>query len=217
VTEDKESFYMSVRRFPVGPIVRLLCKFEVVGEERLPRDGGYILASNHLRWYDPIVLAVYIWTQIAFGAKIELFQKPVIGRIMKRIEQIPLQRQGGNRDEVLAELVKEARDTMDHGRVFGLFPEGTRSPDGRLYKFHPGVTKVAFETKRLILPVGVTYSRAGLKLVVRIVVGQPIHSAEYDSTRELTKAIREQIRECTGQALAEIDAKKYREQLRAAK
>lgn len=196
------SFY-DLLRTVVGRIARLLCRFEVEGEENLPEGGGYIIASNHLQWSDPILLQVRLPVQIAYVAKIELFRFPVLGRMMVWAEQIPLDRKRAREREVQRELKEQATDRVLRGQAVGIFPEGTRSKNGKLQPFMGGAVSIASTANRVIVPVGIVYSRSGWrhKLLVRIVIGQPIETAGR-RTRDLTKDLERRIAALSGQEIA---------------
>jgi len=191
--------YDTLKRFAFGPAVGLLCDLEVEGMENLP-SGGYIIASNHLKWYDPIVLSVWFPKQISFGAKTELFKIPGLRKLMEWTEQIPLKREGMTRAE-LEELVALAKSRMDRDIVFGLFPEGTRSKDGKLLDFESGVVLIAVKTRRPIVPVGIAYKRRGVKLLVRIRIGEPLESGDR-RMGELKRELEEQVALLSGQERA---------------
>lgn len=191
--------YDTLKRFVFSPAVRLLCNFEVEGMENLP-GGGYIIASNHLKWYDPVVLSVWFPKQISFGAKTELFKIPGLRKLMEWTEQIPLKREGMTRSE-LKELLALAKSRMDRGDILGLFPEGTRSKDGKLLDFESGVVLIAAETNRPIVPVGIAYRRRGLKLCVCIRIGEPLESGDR-RMGELKRELEERVALLSGQQRA---------------
>jgi 1-acyl-sn-glycerol-3-phosphate acyltransferase len=194
------SFYWFVKWFLFGPIVRLLCRLELEGRENLPEGGGYVLASNHLKWYDPVLIPVYLPHRISFAAKSELFEYPVLRQILRRTGMISLKRQNATRRERV-EFIRQAEAKLNQGVVFGIFPEGTRSRDGKLREFMTGVGTIASRTRCPIVPVGVSYYRKGLRLTVRIVIGTPIDSNGSHSER-LTLELRRRIAACSGQELA---------------
>ncbi len=193
--------YQFVKWFVFGPITHLLCRFEVSGQENLPKEGGYILASNHLKWYDPVLLAVWWPVQVSFAAKIQLYRVPGLRWLMVHTEQIPLERERASSPGVFRELLKQAQERMNRGLVFGLFPEGTRSKDGQLGAFRRGAFRIASASKRPVVPVGISYVRRGPRLVMRIAIGEPVESSGH-SARDLTSDLERRIAALSGQELA---------------
>lgn len=193
--------YDRIRRYVFAPLVNALCAFDVQGADKLP-DGGFIFASNHLSFLDPIALSVWSPIQISFGAKAELFMVAGLRTLMVRTEQIPLKREGMTRAE-FRELVRLAKSRMDLGGIFGLFPEGTRSRDGRLLDFEGGVVLIAAETKRPIVPVGLAYRFSWRKLRprIRIRIGEPLDSSGR-SMRDLKQELERQVASLSGQERA---------------
>ena len=193
--------YWFVKWFVFGPVAHLLCRFEVSGRENLPKEGGYILASNHLKWYDPVLLAVWWPVQVSFAAKIQLYKVPGLRWPMVHTEQIPLERERAANPGVFRELLKQAQERMNRGLVFGLFPEGTRSKDGQLGAFRRGAIVIASASNRPIVPVGISYMRRGPRLVMRITIGEPVESSGH-SVRDLTGDLERRIAALSGQTFA---------------
>jgi len=131
----------------VGPLLRLLCRPTIEGVEHVPEHGGAILASNHLAVVDSFVLPLLVSRRITFLAKAEYFTQPgFVGRLKKifftGVGQVPIDRSSGSAAHAtLATAVRILRE----GRLLGIYPEGTRSPDGRLYKGKTGVARMALE------------------------------------------------------------------------
>ena len=123
----------------------------VTGAEHIPTAGPAILASNHLSVVDSIVIPLISTRQVYFLAKDEYFKNPVMATVMAGLNQIPVDRSGG-RASLLA--IEAAMPVLRAGHVLGIHPEGTRSPDGRLYRGRPGVAKLALETGATIIPIG---------------------------------------------------------------
>ncbi len=149
------TLYMALRRGVVGPLVNLLLRPEVRGLEHVPRTGPAILASNHLSFLDPVLLPVAVPRPVSFLAKAEYFTAPgPLGRAMaaffRAIHQIPLDRSGGQRS---AGALEAARAVLAEGQLLGIYPEGTRSPDGRLHRPKLGVARLALQTGVPVLPV----------------------------------------------------------------
>ena len=159
------------------PILRFFYRVEVEGAEHVPAKGPVILASNHVSFCDSIFLPLVLRRRVTFVAKAEYFEDPKTAWIFRALGQIPIKREGGSASE---RALASAREVLEGGDVFGIYPEGTRSPDGRLYKGHTGVARLALQTgtpvcavamigtreaqpigqvmPRLFMPIGVRFS-----------------------------------------------------------
>jgi 1-acyl-sn-glycerol-3-phosphate acyltransferase len=138
------------------PILRFLFRVRVEGLENVPREGGAILASNHVSFCDSIFLPLVLRRRITFVAKAEYFDDPKTAWFFRAIGQIPIRREGGSASQ---RALDSAREVLDSGELFGIYPEGTRSPDGRLYKGHTGVARLALQCKVPICAVAMIGTR----------------------------------------------------------
>jgi 1-acyl-sn-glycerol-3-phosphate acyltransferase len=171
-------------RIVAGPFLRGLWRPEVTGAEHVPASGGAILASNHLSILDSVFLPFMLKRPVTFTAKSEYFtsRQPamrLMGRYLRATGQIPVDRAGARAAQATLEA---ALALLQQGQLFGIYPEGTRSPDGRLYRARPGVGWLAmnsglpvipvamFGTDR-VLPPGHSVPRLGK---VRIKIGKPM-------------------------------------------
>lgn len=111
----------SLCRFVCLLFCKLYCRLSIRGREHIPAEGGVILACNHVSNLDPIVLGVGSWRHVSFMAKRELFRVPVLGRLLRLLLVIPLNREGADRS-----AIKESIRRVRQGKVVALFPEGTR-------------------------------------------------------------------------------------------
>ncbi|TAM69086.1 MAG: 1-acyl-sn-glycerol-3-phosphate acyltransferase [Microbacteriaceae bacterium] len=148
-------FYWFMKYLVVGPIVKSIFRPWVVGAEKIPKHGGVILASNHLSFIDSIVLPLMIDRRVSFLAKSEYFtRKGVVGWLTKTFMmatgQLPIDRSGGKASE--ASLNTGLR-VLAGGDVLGIYPEGTRSPDARLYRGRTGVARMILEGRVPVVPV----------------------------------------------------------------
>jgi len=207
----------SVGKVAVAPALRAVWRPRVSGLEHVPSQGPVILASNHLSVVDSILLPVVVPRQIYFLAKDEYFRRVPQRALMRGLNQIPVDRSGG-RASVMA--LDAALPVLRAGKALGIFPEGTRSPDGRFYRGRPGVAKLALDVGAPIIPVGLLGTdriqpigarlpRIGPHVEVRI--GKPLDLAGWrgsgwrggaaDSTtlREITSALMNEIQALTGQ------------------
>lgn len=149
-------------------------KFRAEGVENLPNDGGYIICSNHRSYLDPVLLGVRIKRRLTFMAKEELFRVKILGPLIKKLGAFPIARGKGD-----TEAVEFAIDTVKSGKALMLFPEGTRSKDGKLLKLKSGVVVIASRSQGLIVPSAIVFKgklRFRRKVVVRY--GKPISCEE---------------------------------------
>lgn len=172
--------------------VKVGFKFRAEGVENLPQTGGYILCSNHRSYLDPIFLGVKVKRQLAFMAKEELFRVKVLGPIIKKLGAFPIARGKGDTG-----AVEFAIDTVKSGKALMLFPEGTRSKDGKLLKLKSGVIVIASQSQGLIVPSAIVFEgklRFRRKVTVRY--GKPISCDELELNgvdRQSLKAAREKL------------------------
>jgi 1-acyl-sn-glycerol-3-phosphate acyltransferase len=144
-----------MKHIVVGPILLAIFRPWVVGLEHVPKEGPVILASNHLSFIDSIFLPLVVDRPVVFLAKSEYFT----GRGLKgwatkmffqAAGQLPIDRSGGKASE--ASLNTGLR-VLREGRILGIYPEGTRSPDGRLYRGRTGVARMVLEAGVPVIPV----------------------------------------------------------------
>jgi len=132
-----------VIKFVLTPILRFFFRIRVEGIENVPKRGAAILAGNHLSFCDSIFLPLVLRRRVTFVAKAEYFEDPKTAWFFRAVGQIPIKREGGSASR---RALETAAEVLKDGNLFGIYPEGTRSPDGRLYKGHSGVARLAFET-----------------------------------------------------------------------
>ncbi len=140
----------------LSPILRRLFKVRVEGLEHIPATGPLILASNHHSFSDSIFLPMVLRRRVTFVAKAEYFEQKKTAWFFKMMGQIPIKRGGGSASD---RALEAARDVLIDGGVFGIYPEGTRSPDGRLYKGRTGVARLALQTGSPICAVAMIGTR----------------------------------------------------------
>ncbi|MGY4279272.1 lysophospholipid acyltransferase family protein [Streptomyces sp. M18.1] len=138
----------------LGPIMRLMFRPRVEGVENIPGDGPVILAGNHLTFIDSMILPLVCDRQVVFIGKDEYVTgKGLKGRLMAwfftGVGMIPVDRDGG-RGGVAALMT--GRRVLEEGRIFGIYPEGTRSPDGRLYRGRTGIARLTLMTGAPVVP-----------------------------------------------------------------
>ncbi|MDQ3761041.1 MAG: 1-acyl-sn-glycerol-3-phosphate acyltransferase [Actinomycetota bacterium] len=182
-------FYWLLKHLLLGPLMRLTCHPHVQGAEHIPERGGAILASNHLAVADSFFLPLVIRRRVTFLAKREYFTTPGLRGWLKRqffsaAGQVPIDRSS-------ASAAQAALDTgvrlLAQGKLLGIYPEGTRSPDGRLYKGKTGVARMALEAGVPVIPVVMVgtdkVSPAGTKMwrphPVEVRFGPPLDFSRY--------------------------------------
>jgi 1-acyl-sn-glycerol-3-phosphate acyltransferase len=140
----------------VAPTLRGMYRPRVTGLENLPRTGSVIIAGNHISFADEIFTPLAARRQVFYLAKSEYFTSPGLkGRAMAAffggIGQVPVDR---NATRAAAASIEICVELLAQGRAFGIYPEGTRSPDGRLYRFRTGVARIALRSGAPVVPVG---------------------------------------------------------------
>ena len=139
----------------LSPILMLLFRPKVTGLRNVPTLGPVIIASNHLSFSDSIFMPLVVPRKVTFLAKSEYFTSPGIKGFFKKIAfhalgQVPVDRSGGRRSEA---AIDTGLRVLAEGDCIGIYPEGTRSPDGRLYKGRTGIARLAIESGAPVIPV----------------------------------------------------------------
>lgn len=150
-------FYWFLKLIALGPLLRVIFRPQAEGLEQVPEEGPAILASNHLSYADWLFMPLTLPRRVSFVAKAEYFNSPGIkGWFQKHFfrgsGQIPIDRSGANAAE--GALIS-AKTVLGRGELFGIYPEGTRSHDGKLYRGKTGVARLALETGVPVIPVAV--------------------------------------------------------------
>lgn len=161
----------------------------VIGRENIPKEkGGYIIASNHVSNNDPPVVGVTFKGKYTFMAKQELFEiNPLFTWLIKSLGAFPVKR--GAKDN---SAINRALESLKEGRIFVIFPEGTRSKDGTLGHAKSGVTLIAAQAKVPVVPVFIKYGRKKFRRNIYISIGSMIPAEKFDvdiSDRKMLKAV----------------------------
>jgi 1-acyl-sn-glycerol-3-phosphate acyltransferase len=138
------------------PLLYGLFKVQPEGKEHVPVQGPCILASNHLSFSDSIFLPLVLRRRITFVAKAEYFDDPKTAWFFRAVGQIPIRRGGGSASQ---RALDSAMEVLQSGGLFGIYPEGTRSPDGKLYKGHTGVARLALKSGAPVIAVAMVGTR----------------------------------------------------------
>jgi 1-acyl-sn-glycerol-3-phosphate acyltransferase len=149
----------------IGLFARLYFRAFTKNRRNIPKKGAAIVASNHLAVIDSFVLPIVVWRKIWFIGKKEYFQNDTLkNRLIKffftSVSVYPVDRNGGKAAE---EALNVGRNALDSGNLFGIYPEGTRSPDGYLYKGKTGIAKLALEKRVSVIPVAMIGTRKAQK------------------------------------------------------
>ena len=208
-------------RAVVGPIARRLWTINVSGLEHLPVDGPAIICPNHISFLDSAFLMMIAPRNISFVGKAEYMDSWKTRFLFPMMGMIPIDRSGGEKSRAALDA---AEAVLRRGELFGMFPEGTRSRDGCLYKGRTGAARLALTVDCPIIPVGIT----GTDLIqppdakapklfkeCSIVFGRPIKPTRYRREPEMHRACRSMIdevmfdiREMTGQVYKNVYAGK---------
>jgi len=193
-TEGYRVFYWLLKWVLIGPLLRMVFRPHTEGVENVPDVGPAILASNHLSYADWLFMPLTLTRRITFVAKAEYFTTPgVKGWFQKKffsgVGQVPIDRSGSGSAEG---ALLAARRILREGDLFGIYPEGTRSHDGRLYRGKTGVARLALETKVKVIPVAVVgtdvVAPPGKKFgsITRPVVrfGKPLDFSRYEGLED---------------------------------
>jgi 1-acyl-sn-glycerol-3-phosphate acyltransferase len=206
------------------PAITRLWKFELSGFERLPASGPAILCPNHISFLDSAFLMALVPRNISFVGKAEYMDSWKTKHLFPMLGMIPIDRSGGEKSQAALEA---AEAVLRRGELFGIFPEGTRSRDGYLYKGRTGAARLALKVGCPIFPVGIVgtdrIQPADAKLPklrgsCSITIGRPIEVERYRSRaedhrvlRQITDEVMFEIRELTGQEYRNVYAGKTAE------
>jgi 1-acyl-sn-glycerol-3-phosphate acyltransferase len=207
----------------LSPIFRLLWRIDVEGLDHIPARGPVILAPNHVAFCDSLFMPLVVRRRVTFVAKAEYFDSWKTAWFFRAVGQIPMRREGGSASE---RALATAKEVLTDGGILGIYPEGTRSPDGRLYRGHTGVARLALGCGVTVIPVGLVGTtdvqprRARLMrpfLTVTIRFGPPLDLARFEGSsatdplalRAVTDELMFEIRGLTGQVYVDRYANRH--------
>jgi 1-acyl-sn-glycerol-3-phosphate acyltransferase len=220
-------FYWLLKYVLLGPVLKLIFRPQVEGLDNVPASGPAILASNHLSFSDSIFMPLVVPRKVTFVAKAEYFTgKGVKGWLKKMFfvgtGTIPVDRSGGRAAQ--AALDTQLR-VLRSGELAGIYPEGTRSPDGRLYRGKTGVARLALDSGAPVIPVAMLNAdqvqpigKVMPKIMrVRIRFGAPLDFTRYAGMagdrfveRAVTDEIMYELMELTGREYVDVYAAKVK-------
>ncbi|MGH8823965.1 MAG: lysophospholipid acyltransferase family protein [Jiangellaceae bacterium] len=227
-------FYWFLKRVILGPILRVVYRPWAEGIEHVPAAGPAILASNHLSFSDSLFMPLVVPRRVTFLAKSDYFTgrgiKGWLTRVFFRgIGQVPIDRSGGKASEA---AIGAGLKVLRRGDLLGIYPEGTRSPDGRLYRGKTGVARMALEAKVPVIPVAMIDTEKMQppgRLIPRIMrpgvrFGKPLDFSRYEGMeddryvlRSVTDEIIYALMGLSGQEYIDIYAQRAKAEIAAAK
>ena len=147
-------FWFLMKYVFLGPLIRALVRPKAIGLENVPTEGPAILAANHQSFLDDLVLPLVVpKRKVVFLAKADYFDKWYLRWFFKGANVIPVRRESKSDSEA---ALRAGVQALSEGQLVGIFPEGTRSPDGRLYRGKTGVARMALEARVPVIPVAIT-------------------------------------------------------------
>jgi len=175
-------------RWALVPLARLFYRPRIEGRKNIPKRGPVILASNHLSFIDSIVIPVFAPRPVYFLAKSTYFEGTGIGGWINRqfftsIGATPVRRGAG---QAALDALDQQRRILESGRAIALYPEGTRSRDGRLYKGRTGVAFLALETGAQVVPVGIIGTNEAMPVGAKIPRRKPRVTVRYGEPLDLS-------------------------------
>ncbi|MDA7760861.1 1-acyl-sn-glycerol-3-phosphate acyltransferase [bacterium] len=198
--------YFLIKNFVLGPILMILFRPWVRGTENIPRQGGAILASNHLSFVDSIFMPLMVRRPVTFLAKSDYFTgKGVKGALIrwffKSTGQLPIDRSGGKASE---DSLNTGLGVLERGLLLGIYPEGTRSPTAKLYRGRTGIARMALEAGVPVVPIAMIDTEKvqplGSKYPkihrVGVVIGEPLDFSRFagmEGDRAVLRSVTDQI------------------------
>jgi 1-acyl-sn-glycerol-3-phosphate acyltransferase len=216
-------FYWVLKGIFVGPYIKRVFRPWTTGMENVPKKGAAILASNHLSFIDSIILPIELDRRISFLAKAEYFTgKGIKGwavrSFMLATGQLPIDRSGGKASEA---ALTTGLSVLRRGELLGIYPEGTRSGDGRLYRGRTGIARMVLEGQVPVIPVAMIDTEKAMPIGSRlpkvrrigVVVGKPLDFSRFAGLegdrfilRSITDEIMYELAKLSGQEYVDVYA-----------
>lgn len=212
-----QTAYGLFKRFLFRPAIRTLWRPWIEGEENVPAAGPALMASNHISAGDTVMLPAMIRRRMVFPAKAEAFhgtnlKSRVVAWFLKAVGMHPMERGGGRAS---AESLLQVGEVLEDGQLLGIYPEGTRSRDNRLYKGKTGVARLALHSGAPVIPVAMINSQLhkgpfGIPLMRKpgIRIGRPLDFSEFTG-RENEREVLRWVTDCTMAAIQELSGQEY--------
>jgi len=221
-------FYWFMKNLVAGPILKTVFRPWITGLENIPKEGGVILASNHLSFIDSVFLPLVIDRRIYFLAKSDYFtgkglKNWAVKHFLLGTGMIPIDRSGGKASEA---SLNTGLAVISRGDVLGIYPEGTRSPDGKLYRGRTGVARMILEGHVPVVPVAMMDTEKvmpiGSKIPkvrrIGVVIGKPLDFSRFEGLegdrfilRSITDEIMYELNRISGQEYVDVYASSVKE------
>lgn len=222
-------FYWWLKNGLLGPLFSTVFRPHIEGVDNIPREGPAIIVCNHLSFVDSVFLPLAVPRRMSYLAKSDYFTgKGVRGAIVKWFftasGQLPIDRAGGKASEA---SLNTGLQVLAEGRILGLYPEGTRSPDGRLYRGRTGVARMVLEAHVPVIPMAVIGTDKVMPLGERVPrvkkvtvrMGEPLDFSRFEGMegdrfvlRSITDEIMYRINQLSGQEYVDVYATTVRHQ-----
>jgi 1-acyl-sn-glycerol-3-phosphate acyltransferase len=226
--------YWLLKRVLLGPILLAVYRPWVEGAENVPASGPAIIAGNHLTVVDSLFMPLVIERRVTFLAKSDYFTERGVKGWLKRIffggtGNVPIDRSGGKASEA---ALRTGLKILQRGDLLGIYPEGTRSPDGRLYRGRTGVARMALEARAPVIPIAMigTFEMQPPGRIIPKVrrpgvrFGKPLDFSRYygmESDRYVLRAVTDEIMyalmQLSGQEYIDIYATRAKQEIAEAK
>ena len=220
-------FYWLMKHWVIGPLITTVFRPWVKGLENVPRTGPVIIVCNHLSFVDSIFLPLVIDRQMAFLAKSDYFTGQglkgfVVRLFMESAGQLPIDRSGGKASEA---SLNAGLQVLSDGKVLAIYPEGTRSPDGRMFRGRTGVARMILEAHVPVIPAAVVDTEKVMPLgskfptvhKVGVMVGKPLDFSRFRGMegdrfvlRSITDEIVYEMNKLSGQEYVDVYASTLR-------
>lgn len=187
--------FYKILRVILNVLFSILFRTKVTGRENVPLEGGMIMAANHLSNWDPPVVGTYMPRPVAYMAKEELFSPAIAGAIIRSLYAFPVKRGAADRG-----AIKTALGILKQGLCLGVFPEGTRSKDGKTHKAESGVALLAAMSKAPVVPTAIIgtnkiFQNGSLLPQLKIIFGEPIYFEGKHNDKEALAEFSQKIME----------------------
>ena len=178
-------------QFIFSILFRIVYRLKVIGRENIPKTGPVVIACNHVSLLDPPMVGTASSRPVHFMAKSELFV-PILGPLYKSLGAFPVHRGAGD-----AHAIRTALTILKHREVLGIFPEGTRSKDGRLGKAQPGALAIALKGRAAVVPTCILGSdlkrRRSFWPKITVVFGKPMKLEDEKGTKLEVEELSEEL------------------------